>query len=120
MAMLGIAGIPIPIPTRGGGTTIIGALTPIIVNRSSRAPGSALEHRCSGAGAGDLAEHRAGDEAGAARVIEIEQPADKLAGGVEAGNWLLRRVEHSPISVDAQAAKRECDPAGRAVGLEGR
>src|SRR6516165_688918 len=115
--MLGIAGIP----TRGGGAiiTTIGGPTGGATKPSS-SPGSALEPCCSGAGPGDLAENRAGYKAGTARVIEIEQPADQFAGGVEAGYRLLRGVEYSPVGVDAQAAKREGDAAGRAVGLEGR
>ena len=40
--------------------------------------------RASRRGAGDLAEHRAGDEAGAARIVEVEQAADQLAGRIEA------------------------------------
>src|SRR2546422_302372 len=39
--------------------------------------------RASRARSGDAAEHRARGEAGAAGIVEIEQPADQLARGVE-------------------------------------
>src|SRR5689334_17678750 len=64
----------------------------------------------SGGSAGDLAEHRARHEARAARIIEIEQPADQFAGRIQAGDRLLRDVEHAAVGVDPQAAERECDP----------
>ena len=100
--MLGIAGIPM----RGGGATTIhtGAITAMVmaltgttitgtVDQTDRSPprwrlesatprgvgGSALGRRSAGGGSGDLAEYRARDEAGAARVVEIEQAADQLA-----------------------------------------
>jgi len=34
--------------------------------------------------AGETAEHRAGGEPGSARVVEVEQPADKLTAGEQA------------------------------------
>ena len=39
-----------------------------------------------GAVARQLAEHRAGHQARAAGVVVIEQPADQLAGGEQAGD----------------------------------
>src|SRR5690349_2211679 len=39
-----------------------------------------------GARPGDAAKDRARGEAGAAGIVEIEEPAHQLAGGVEAGN----------------------------------
>ena len=71
--------------------------------------------------AGDAAEHQAGDEPGAGRVVEIEDPADHLARRVEAGDRLVAQVEHLPaLVVDAQPAEGEGDAAGHAVGLERR
>src|SRR5215472_5323074 len=111
-------------PTRGTTTTtIIGALTDTAtggVTKPSRTPGSALDRRSSGAGPGDLAKDRTRDEAGATRIVEIEQAAHELASGVEAGNRLLRGVEHVSVGVDAQAAKGEGDTTSRAIRLVGR
>src|SRR5260370_32295687 len=67
----------------------------------------------------DFAEDRTVSEAGPTGVIEIEEAADELARGVEAGNRPLRGIEHPPVGVDAQAAKSERDAARRAIGLEG-
>ena len=47
-----------------------------------------------GRGAGDLAEHRAGAQARAARIVEVEDAADQLARRVEAGDRLVVGVEH--------------------------
>src|SRR5579859_8296534 len=71
-------------------------------------------------GTGDLAEHRAGHQAGAARIVEVEQAADQFARRIEAADRLLVGVEHFAVGVDTQAAKREGDAAGHRVALERR
>src|SRR6202051_4582749 len=68
-----------------------------------------------GRGAGNLAEHRAGHQSGAARIVEIEQAADQFARGIEAADRLIVGVEHFAVGVDAQAAERECHAAGHRV-----
>src|SRR6266540_4442594 len=70
-----------------------------------------------GGGAGDLAEHRARHQSGAAGIVEVEQPADQFPRRIEPGDGLLRGVQHPAVIVDAHAAKGEGDAAGRAIGL---
>ena len=56
-------------------TTIIGVPTDTAtggVTKPSRAPGLARPRRSASVGPGDLAKDRAGHEAGAARIVEIE------------------------------------------------
>ena len=65
--------------------------------------------RC--AGAGDLAEHRAVGESGAARVIEIEDTADQLACGIQAGNRFAVGRQYPRLGIDAQAPEGEGDAA---------
>src|SRR5688572_24533057 len=73
------------------------------------------------AGAGDAPEHRAGNEPRAARVVEVEEPADHLAGAVEARYGPEVHVHHLPgLAVDPQAAEGERDAAGRHVSVERR
>src|SRR5579863_1619761 len=48
---------------------------------------------------GETAEDRAGHEAGAARIVEVEEPADELAGGKEAGHRRALGVDHAPLGV---------------------
>src|ERR1700676_3572937 len=71
-------------------------------------------------GAGDLAEHRAGHQAGAARIVEIEQAADQFARGIEAADRLIVGVEHFAVGVDAKSAEGEVDPAGDGIAFIGR
>src|SRR3990172_4164692 len=73
-----------------------------------------------GARAGEPAEHRAGGEPGAARVVVIEDAAHQLAGGVEPGDGLAGGVLDFALPADLDAAKAEGDAAGDAVGLERR
>src|ERR1700726_1461946 len=73
-----------------------------------------------GRGAGDLAEHRAGHQARAARIVEIEQAADQFARGIEAADRLIVGVEHFAVGVDAQAAEGEGDAARYGVAFIGR
>ena len=79
-----------------------------------------LEGRCSGAGPGDLAKDRAGDEPRAAGELVGGLFYFNYPGGIEAGNRLLRGVEHVSVGVDAQAAKGEGDTTSRAIRLVGR
>ncbi len=67
-----------------------------------------------------LAEDGARDEARSARIVEIEEAADQLAGRVETADRLVIGVEHLAVGVDAQAAEREGDAAGHPIGLERR
>src|SRR5579872_1292563 len=73
-----------------------------------------------GARPGDLAKHRTRHQARAARVVVIEEAADQLPGRVQAGDRLLRHIEHPPVGVDPDAAKGKGDTAGRAERLVGR
>src|SRR3990170_2883529 len=67
----------------------------------------------------DAAEHRARHQSGAARVVEIEQPAHHLARAVEAGDLVEVHVEHlAGFTVDAQPPESEGDSAGGRVGIE--
>src|SRR5262249_19793750 len=66
--------------------------------------------------AGNAAEHGAGHQAGAARIVEIEDAADQLAGGVEAGDRVHVAVDHlAGVGIDAHAAEREADAAADLV-----
>src|ERR1700686_3709408 len=71
-------------------------------------------------GAGDLAEHRAGHQAGAARIVEIEQAADQFTRGIGAADRLIVGVEHFAVGVDAQAAEGEGNAASHGVAFIGR
>src|ERR1700682_6533588 len=73
-----------------------------------------------GRGAGDLAEHRAGHQARAARIVEVEQAADQFARGVEAADRLIIGVEHLAVGINAQAAEGEGDAASHGVAFIGR
>src|SRR5262252_10601241 len=71
--------------------------------------------------AGDAAEHGAGHQPGAARVVEVEDAADQLARRVEAGDRVHVAVDHlAGVGVDAHAAEGEADAAADLVGLERR
>src|SRR5262245_55477028 len=74
--------------------------------------------RTSGRGAGDAAEHRARGQAGAAGIVEVEQPAHKLARGIEPADRLVVGVEHLGIVVDSQAAEGEGNAAGHRIAFE--
>src|SRR5580704_15319041 len=73
-----------------------------------------------GRGAGDLAEHRAGHQAGAARIVEVEQAADQFARGIEAADRLVVGIEHFAVGIDAQAAEGEGNAASHGVAFIGR
>jgi hypothetical protein len=68
----------------------------------------------------DPAEHRPGHQAGAAGVVEIEEPADQLARGEQAGDRRAVGADHRRSVVDLQAAEGEGDAAGHGIGLERR
>src|SRR4029077_4990489 len=88
---------------------------PATIRLRSRIP------RPRGAVAGDAAEHAAGHQAGAARIVEVEDAADQLARRVEAGDRIHVAVDHlAGVGVDAHAAEREADAATDLVGLERR
>ena len=55
--------------------------------------------RAAGRGAGDLAEYRAVDQAGAARIVEVEQATDQSPAGIEAADRLIVGVVASSLSV---------------------
>src|SRR5690242_18513530 len=71
-----------------------------------------------GGGAGNLAEHGAGHQPGAAGIIEIEQAADQFAGGIKPADRLIIGVKHFGVGIDAQAAEGEGDAAGHGVAFE--
>src|SRR5215831_13061639 len=73
-----------------------------------------------GAGAGDAPEHRARGQAGAAGIVEIEQPADQLARGIKPADRLVVGVHHLAIRCDAHTAEGEGDATGHRVALERR
>src|SRR3954463_4259657 len=76
----------------------------------SRMP--SLRDRARGPHPGDPAEDRARHQAGAARIVEVKQPADKLARRVKAGNRRQIAVEHlSGGRGDAQATEGKGDAA---------
>src|SRR5882672_10328060 len=85
-----------------------------------RVAGSHLARGARGRRAGEAAEDGARDEPGAARVIEVEDPADHLTGGVEPPDLGRIVIEHLGVPVDAETAEGEGDPAGGRVRLEGR
>src|SRR5262249_17438455 len=70
--------------------------------------------------AGEAPEDGARDEAGAARVVEVEDAADHLTGRVESLDLGRVVIEHLGVGVDAKPAEGEGDPASGRVGLEGR
>src|SRR5205085_8794256 len=82
-----------------------------------RVAGSHLARAVGGRRAGEAAEHGARDEPGAARVVEVEDPADHLAGSVEAPNLGRIVIEHLGVRVDAETAESEGDPSGGRVRL---
>ena len=70
--------------------------------------------------AGDPPEHRAGHQAGAARIVEVEQAAHQLARRVQAGNRMAVGIDDAALGIDLEPAEREGHPAGHRVGLERR
>src|SRR5258708_24308225 len=73
------------------------------------------------AGSRETTEQRARHEAGTARIVEVVQAADHLAGAEQPGDARKRHVEHLPVGrIDAQAAERERDAAGCRIRLERR
>src|ERR1700719_1308831 len=68
----------------------------------------------------DPPEHRAGHQAGAAWIIEIEQAADQFACSVESGNRRILDVKHVAGCVDLQAPEGKRDAATDGVGFERR
>src|SRR5688572_5351346 len=88
--------------------------------RGMRAPLHGLERVPRRARARDLAEHRAGDETRPARIVEVEDAADHLAGRVQARDPAGAQVLHVAIGSDAHAAERECDAASDRVSLKRR
>src|SRR5262249_22773751 len=68
----------------------------------------------------DPTEHCPRHQTGTAGIVEIEEPANQLAGGVEPWNRHVLDIEHMPQRVDLQAAERERDPTSYRIGFEGR
>src|SRR5436190_17708859 len=69
---------------------------------------------------GDAAEHGAGSEPGASGIVEIEQSADQLAGGIKAADGLVIGIENFAIGSDAQPAERKGHTASHRISLEWR
>ena len=61
---------------------------------------------------GDTAEHDARHQAGAQRVVVVEQTADHLAAGVQARDGFPAGGDDPRLLVDLQAAEGEGDTAG--------
>src|SRR5208282_5713865 len=78
--------------------------------------------RCALAGgsAGDLAKDGTVHQAGAARIVEIEQPAHQLAGRKQPGDRRAISVDDAGGGVDLDAAEGEGEPAGHRISLERR
>src|SRR5262249_30071767 len=76
--------------------------------------------RAAGPVPGDAAEHRACHQSGPARIIEVEQAADQLAGRIETADRLIVGIEDLAVGGDAQAPEGEGDAAGHRIGLVGR
>src|SRR4051812_6568347 len=68
----------------------------------------------------DAAEHRAGHEARASGIVEIEETADELPRGVETANRPIGHVEDVRGRVDLQSTERECDATCHRVCAERR
>jgi hypothetical protein len=96
----------------------VGHLRPGFSNIS--APSWATGRELGRLASGDAPEHDAGNQAGAAAVVVIVEPADDLAGGIEPADRRPCGVLHLGAGRDAQAAKREGDAGGDAVGVVGR
>src|SRR5690606_4380654 len=72
-------------------------------------------------GAGDPAEYRTRHQAGAARIVEVEDTADELTCRIEAGDGDKVVIHHlGSLRIDAEAAKCECDAAADLIGFKGR
>ena len=68
----------------------------------------------------NLSKYRAVHQAGAAGIVEIEDPADQFAGRKQAGDRRAVSVDDARAGVDLQAAESEGEPAGHRIGLERR
>src|SRR5688572_17922957 len=70
---------------------------------------SAFQRECvrSGFAAGDAPEDRTGHETRAAGVIEVEEAADELAGGIETRQRRIGDVEHARGRIDLEPAESE-------------
>src|SRR5262245_257787 len=73
-----------------------------------------------GAIAGELAQHGAGDQPGAAGIVVIEQPAHQLASSEQAGNGAAVSALDLTLVGDLEPAEGEGEAAGHGVGLERR
>src|SRR5215213_1444451 len=70
-----------------------------------------------GVSSGNASERCAGDEASAGRIIVVEQTADHLAAAEQTADGSPVGADHLRILVHLEAAKREGDAAGGAVGI---
>src|SRR5215475_609231 len=64
----------------------------------------------------DSPEHGAGHQSGAARIIEVEQPADEFARRKETGDRRILDVEHARRRIDLEATEGEGNSATDRVG----
>src|SRR6516165_10007621 len=69
--------------------------------------------------AGKPAEYGIAGLAGERRII-VEEEAHDVAGGVEAFDRLIDRVDDLRIAIDLHAAEREGDAAGDRIGAKRR
>ena len=79
-------------------------------------PGRRAARRRAGGAAEDASRH----QPGAARIVEIEQPADQLSRRGEAGDGQAVVIDDIAPGGDLEAAEGEGDAAGDGVGLERR
>src|SRR5205085_7779754 len=84
-------------------------------------PRSARRHgKFASASSCDPSENRTGHQAGAARIIEIEQSADQFAGGEQARDRHIFNVEYMPRWINLQTTKGESNAAADRVAFKRR
>ena len=72
------------------------------------------------ASAGEAAEHRARDQACAARIVAVEETADQFARREEARDRCARDRLYLGAGIDRESAEGKRDAAGHGIGLERR
>src|SRR6516165_7640212 len=65
-------------------------------------------------------EDGAGHQPGAARIVEVEQPADQLARGKKPGDRQILDIEHMARRIDLHAAESKRDSAADRISFERR
>ena len=75
---------------------------------------------CAGTATGELAEHGAGGQAGTARVVVIEQPADHFPRGIQPGDRFAGGVLNIAFAVNFDTAEGEGHAAGDRISFKRR